>query len=315
MNPLADHSRALLAVDFENIYYYFRKHMRDKTECLTASIESLRSLRDHLRQELKQDPVVLFAYADFDRLADYEDNVQTQLYLLGYETRNVLGTDHKNAADMQLCIDLMAILYTRRDVDSFVIVAGDRDYIPVVRHLSTQGRHIIVASFKEAMSGDLIEVLTEERFLELNQLHDTDRWALKDRQEIEREDALRSVEKHKEAAERVARMQPLPVEPPKEFSVVRTSKDPVVLEALSVMLKDFGDKPEVWVTPFLHKLRTDMSQLAEYERKNLINDMTMIGAVKVEKRHGFKNGEPVEYSVMLVNWDHPQIREMNGAEF
>jgi uncharacterized LabA/DUF88 family protein len=309
------HLRALLAVDFENIYYYFRKHMREKSDCLSASIESLRRLREHLRQELRLDSVVLFAYADFDRLAEYEDNVQTQLYLLGYETRNVLGTDHKNAADMQLCIDVMATLYTRPDVDSFVIVAGDRDYIPVVRHLSTQGRHIMVASFKESMSGDLIEVLTEERFLELNELHDTVRWPLKTRQEIEREEAVRHMEKHKEAAERVARLQPVPVEAPKEFSPPKRSNDPVVMEAISVMLKDFGDKPEVWVTPFLHKLRTDMSQLAEYERKNLINDMTMIGAVKVEKRHGFKNGEPVEYSVMLVNWDHPQVREMNGSEW
>ena len=75
------------------------------------------------------------------------------LYLLGVEAHNVLGTEHKNAADMRLCIDAMEILYTRQNIQSFILVAGDRDYIPVIQHLKKNGRTVRVAGFAAASPG------------------------------------------------------------------------------------------------------------------------------------------------------------------
>ncbi|MEJ7659048.1 MAG: hypothetical protein WKG07_05175 [Hymenobacter sp.] len=60
-----------------------------------------------LKREQGLDSLVLNAYADFDRIPT---GPQGPLYLMGVSTRNVLGTDHKNAADMQLCIDALEVL-------------------------------------------------------------------------------------------------------------------------------------------------------------------------------------------------------------
>nr|GFC79141.1 hypothetical protein [Tanacetum cinerariifolium] len=89
---------------------------------------------------------------------------------MGVDTRNVLGTDHKNAADMQLCIDALEVLYTRPDIGTFVLVAGDRDYIPVLQHLRRQARQVKVVGFRESVSGDLLLMLGEEHYINARQL-------------------------------------------------------------------------------------------------------------------------------------------------
>ena len=73
------------------------------------------------------------------------------------------------------------------------------------------------------------------------------------------------------------------------------------------MLHNFGDKPEVWFTPFLNKLRNALQHLAEYERKAIVTTLEMTGIIKVEKRRG----DPHDYSVIVINWDHPDVRENN----
>ena len=107
------------------------------------------------------------AYADFERIPT---TPQGNLYLLGVSTRNVLGTDHKNAADMQLCIDALEVMYTRPDIGTFVLVAGDRDYIPVLQHLRRQARQVLVAGFRESVSGDLIQNLGDKHFINARDL-------------------------------------------------------------------------------------------------------------------------------------------------
>jgi hypothetical protein len=76
------------------------------------------------------------------------------------------------------------------------------------------------------------------------------------------------------------------------------------------MLSNFGDKREVWMTPYLNKLRTEMPQLAESERKALIARMTESGIVRIERR----KGEPYDYSVLIINWNHPEVRANYGGQ-
>jgi hypothetical protein len=73
------------------------------------------------------------------------------------------------------------------------------------------------------------------------------------------------------------------------------------------MLRHFGDKTEVWMTPFLHRLREEMPLLAEYERKSLVTDLSEMGAIAVEKRPG----SPKDFSVIIINWQHPDVRRLN----
>ena len=149
---------AAVFIDFENIYYFLKNHFHDPPDLNDIVLDIVRSLREELGKK-NLDSLISYAYADFERLATAP---QGALYLMGVSTRNVLGTDHKNAADMQLCIDALEVMYTRPEIGTFVLVAGDRDYIPVLQHLRRQARQVIVAGFREATSGDLLQNLLPE---------------------------------------------------------------------------------------------------------------------------------------------------------
>jgi hypothetical protein len=160
---------AAVFLDFENVYYFLKNEFADPPELNDHVLEILRNLRNHLLAEWGLDSIILNAYADFERL---DAAPQGALYLLGVDTKNVLGTDHKNAADMRLCIDVLEVLYTRREIDTFVLVAGDRDYIPVIQHLRRQAKRVLGVGFRESVSGDLLLNLGDKQFIDARDLLD-----------------------------------------------------------------------------------------------------------------------------------------------
>ncbi len=157
---------AAVFIDFENIYYFLKNHFHDPPDLDDHVLSLVRGLREHLATE-GLDCLVMNAYADWERIPT---TPQGNLYLLGVNTRNVLGTAHKNAADMKLCIDALEVLYTRPDIGAFVLVAGDRDYIPVLQHLRQQARQVRVTGFRESVSGDLLLLLGEQHFVDARDL-------------------------------------------------------------------------------------------------------------------------------------------------
>jgi hypothetical protein len=273
----AKQTLASVLVDFENVYYYFCRNGVDKGNADDLAVALLRKLKGHLVEKYQEQAISLDAYADFERI---EENVQGALYLIGCETHNVLGTDHKNAADMKLCVDAMATLYTRPEITTFVFVAGDRDYIPVIRHLKKHGRTVRVVGFRQCVSGDLLANVGMELFIDAAQLIDTSA-------------GRASATAASAAAEPGAAAEP----------------DRLATAALQTMLKYFADKPEIWLTPYLHKLRGELPELAEWERKRVISDLTQRGAIRIEKRQG----ETHEYSVLIVNWSHPDVRAAHAS--
>ncbi|MDY5730537.1 MAG: NYN domain-containing protein [Eubacteriales bacterium] len=76
------------------------------------------------------------------------------------------GIAQKNNADIQLVVDALEIAYTNTLVDSFCIVSGDSDYIPLVARLRTMGKHIMGLSRSDAASSILLNACNEFLFLE-----------------------------------------------------------------------------------------------------------------------------------------------------
>src|SRR5438477_4074244 len=104
---------AAVFIDFENIFYFLKDNYADLPDLNDYIFDILRSLQKHLEDRLGMRTIIAKAYADFERM---KSTPQGSLYLMGVETHNVLGTDHKNAADMKLCIDALEILYTRPEI-------------------------------------------------------------------------------------------------------------------------------------------------------------------------------------------------------
>jgi hypothetical protein len=357
---------AAVFIDFENVYYFLKNHYLDPQDPHDYALDLVRALRDTLKRELGLDSLVLYAYADFDKLPS---GPQGPLYLMGVDTRNVLGTDHKNAADMQLCIDALEVLYTRPDIGTFVLVAGDRDYIPVLQHLRRQARQVKVVGFRESVSGDLLLMLGQEHFLNARDLlpaerlqaledHRAGRIRLGEEKRRLREQGLTGVQSaaarqaaHDAAtqaelpppaasgealaapathpAEPVAavpaaapaRAASAPAEPAAEAGAfaptrrISSTNERRCLEFLMEQIQRYAagqqGTPEIWASPFLRRLTDVLPELPDWERRQLINHLRDSGALRLEKREG----EPHAFSVIIVNYQHPDVWELNpGAE-
>jgi hypothetical protein len=334
---------AAILIDFENIYYYLKNEYADIPELTEFSLDMFRTLGDYLEAEMGLQPIVRYAYGDFERLAAPLGS----MYLMGIEIRNVLGAQHKNAADMRLCIDAMQILYTRPDIRTFVFVAGDRDYIPVIQHVQTQARTVKVVAFEGNLSGDLLQNIGRKHFIDAAMLLGSERMEKLQREaayareaERLREEARQRIlaEKAKEAAARPqtspSEVKPTEVAPtgtlqsPEHGKLAATAsaraqesrrEEPVTFEStmaiedefsrvcLEFMLRDYGSFSEIYLIPFLRKFNDVLPTLADHERKAILGTLEQFGAIRVLVRHG----EPNDYRVIIVNYNHPTVRELN----
>lgn len=320
-------AHAAVFLDYENILYHLKKEYLDPPQVTDVIAEILRNLREHLSEHYKLDVIIFKAYADFERMA----SALGSLYLMGIDTHNVLGTDHKNAADMRLCIDLMEVLYTRPDIQHFVLVAGDRDYIPIVQQLRRQARQVTAVAFRQTVSGDLLQILGKDNLLDADRfikeekrkellMHKTaavNSMGLKVVGKIELPEPKKrpetaqppvQTEAAKPAAVPVrkpARPTPAYTEPAEEFSNVKPLERKPAQECLEKLLEFATTRGlrEVWLSPFLRFLTDEMPLLADYERKELVNTLRIFGAIRVEKRIG----ETFDYSVIHLNYNHPDV--------
>ena len=72
------------------------------------------------------------------------------------------------------------------------------------------------------------------------------------------------------------------------------------------MLTHFSGKREIWLTPFLNRLRQEMGELTEFQRKEIVGVLKDAGIVRIEKREG----QPYDYSVIVIaDWNHPWVRQ------
>jgi hypothetical protein len=346
--PTRPRAYAAVFIDYENLFYYLKDNYADLPDLNDYLFEMLRNLQHHLERRLGLQCIIMKAYADFERL---KSAPQGSLYLMGVETHNVLGTDRKNSADMRLCIDALEVLYTRSEIESFIFLAGDRDYIPVIQHLKKQARSVFAVSFRGNISGDLLLNVGPQNFIDaltligpemLARLEDSMR-RQRDMEAVERErDEQRTIEmeareasvKQVEPEDRPAMNGKAAVE---AATLVRTEREngheaqstawnrqpayldfsesefntpsPVVSDAekiaLDVLLKNYGRHPEIWMSPFLRKLSDALPRLADFERKALLTSLEAAGAIRIEKRRG----EPYDYSIVIVNYNHPSVRE------
>ena len=68
---------------------------------------------------------------------------------------------------------------------------------------------------------------------------------------------------------------------------------------------------ELWLGPFMRLLTDELPELPDYERRDLLNQLRDAGTIRIEKREG----EPHPFSVIVVNYSHPDVQELHpGAK-
>lgn len=150
-------------IDFENVYV----SVRDKLNA-NPNFEAIMDRCSDLGRV-----VISRAYADWYRYprvtsALYANAIEP-IYVATYYYDKDLGRTGraiKNSVDMNLCIDAMKTLFTNTNISKFVLVTGDRDFIPLVTSIRQQGKEVYVIGIGGAASTHLAQSADEFVFYE-----------------------------------------------------------------------------------------------------------------------------------------------------
>jgi uncharacterized LabA/DUF88 family protein len=104
------------------------------------------------------------AYADWSRpeFGRYQHSLAQNGITLIQVTR--FGAQQKNATDILMAVDAMEVLITHPDVGTFLLVAGDGDYSPLVLRLREFGKWVVGVGTRASASARLVAVCSEYKY-------------------------------------------------------------------------------------------------------------------------------------------------------
>jgi len=170
-----------LFVDYENLFYYLanREDLLHQ-EAAAASVQAVLTLRE---QYVREGVTLVYerAYADWEQIPA-NDSTQRELAIQGVAPRYVDSRKDKSTADIELSLDLQALLLGREEMDRFVLVGGDRDYLPILRRVKERHREVDICAYAHTLSGDVREFASRyplARIVELDRIVDLERYRAK----------------------------------------------------------------------------------------------------------------------------------------
>ena len=93
--------------------------------------------------------IVRRAFGDLDAACNTGQSVikrvpvRSMLYRNGCQLEDIPTLGRKNCADIRLTVEALSVAYCYEDIDTFAILASDRDYRPVIEKLREMGRTTI----------------------------------------------------------------------------------------------------------------------------------------------------------------------------
>src|SRR3990172_8778344 len=155
-------------IDFENIYISVRNRY--------DANPNFESIMDTCAEYGRV--IIARAYADWYRYP----RVTNALYANGIEPIYVptyhydrdegrVGKAIKNSVDMHLCIDMMKTLSAYPNIQTYVLVTGDRDFIPLINAVRQQGKHTCVIGVAQATASHLAQAADD--FIYYGQVEET----------------------------------------------------------------------------------------------------------------------------------------------
>ena len=144
-------------VDFENIYTILKKSGRDPLEM--GFFEVIRR-----KIEAEEMGIIDFiVYGNFEQAP--LNKYQTILRKMGFQTRHSANCG-KNCSDMELTVNVLQDLYKNQNLEIFVIITSDRDFIPLLKAISSENKISYVFSTKSSFNPVLIQYATGHAYLE-----------------------------------------------------------------------------------------------------------------------------------------------------
>jgi uncharacterized protein (TIGR00288 family) len=145
----SDNANLAVFCDFENIAIGVRQSKHTDFD-ITKVLERLL---------LKGNIVVKKAYCDWSLFKEFKPTMHEAAFEL-IEIPHPRQTG-KNSADIRMVVDALDLCYTKRHVDTFVILSGDSDFSPLVSKLRENDKVVIGVGVKDSTS-DLLTANCDE---------------------------------------------------------------------------------------------------------------------------------------------------------
>lgn len=123
---------------------------------------SLKQIMAQVKQKNIGKIAIQRAYADWS--APRLNQLKADMVELGVEPKQMFGFGKgavKNAADIQLCIDVMEVAFTKPDVEIFVVVSGDGGFSSLANKLHEYGKFVIGCAYKRS-TNKIFEAIADE---------------------------------------------------------------------------------------------------------------------------------------------------------
>ena len=271
-------------VDYENLYSVLTSQSAKDTKTGAYAAEILDEVRRYLEEGDDTPTVYGRAYGPFDVLLDTEDSgVPSHLHRLGVEPTYVPAAMQGNTSELRLTIEVTRFLAERPDVQTIVIVTGDRPFLPLVRSIREQGRRALVAAVNPPQTDRYDE---SDLYLDARNLLSKE----------SREDLLANAPETGPGYETGS----APGAPRYD-----ELSNPAAQRAIAITEEHFGQYEEVYLTPLLRKLSDILGP--DHDPKALVSELEAAGAVRLEKRSGY----PYDYTVLIVHDDHPSVQSVH----
>jgi uncharacterized LabA/DUF88 family protein len=276
--------RAAMFIDYENLYSVLTSQSSTDSKTSEYTTEILTEVQRYLEEGDDTPTIFGRAYGPFDVLLNPEDSgVPSTLHRLGIEPSYVPAAMQSNTSEVQLTIDVTQFLDRRPDVQTIVIVTGDRPFLPLVRTIQEQGRRAMVATVNPPQTDRYEE---SDLYLDARNLLSA----------ASRDDLLANApDTNAEDAQR-------PASTPRRYDSLSNE---AARRAIAITEAHFGQYEEVYLTPLLRKLSDVMGP--DHDPKALVSELEAVGAVRLEKRSGY----PYDYTVLIVHDDHPDVEDIH----
>ncbi len=296
-------TKCALFIDFDNFILSMKDAFKEKTdeECLNILLKIITNMREKESNML----ILSRAYADWETWSHIP--AQSSLMLINVEPRFVLDKPGKSSADIKLSLEALEILLTRNEIEKFIIIGGDRDYIPMVSRIKEGIKEVEVYGFKNiSLSGDLAAIVGgDEKVKNVVEMVEEIAKASESKK-VEKKVEEKVVEEGKEKKKKKKAEEKTP--PPSEKFYLGTDYlNRAIKQILDVEKKYKG---EIWLSPFLKKhMNPAFETLSDEQRKEMITYLSTKGAIKINKEDS-KWG--YSYSVFSINHDHDLVKKAKG---
>lgn len=97
-----------------------------------------------------------------------DQKLMKELAAAGFTMQSAVPVNNygKNLVDMYLVVDAMETMVDRQDFQTYVLVTGDRDFLPLVQALRKRGKHVIGVGLRRATSESLTSITDQYLYYE-----------------------------------------------------------------------------------------------------------------------------------------------------